>query len=114
MTALLETLREAFAAKAIQIAHLKAYARSDSYAWKASLTGSNVESISWDKRSLEQVSRAQFILNVRANDEPHRIEAIVRHSLRTVADIHQIDSEVSALDCFSPAPPKPVYRLLIG
>ncbi len=112
ITTLMERLRSAFEADHMEMAHLKTFSRSADRAWKASITQSNAP-ISWDIQSPERARRAEFILNVRVNGQPPEIEDTVRHTLSAVGLAHGLRTEVAALDCFSPLPPKPTYRLLM-
>jgi hypothetical protein len=63
-------------------------------------------------QSPERARRAEFILNVRVNGMPPEIEDTVRHTLSAVGTAHGLRTDVARLDCFSPLPPNPTYRLM--
>ena len=69
--------------------------------------------ISWDLRAGgAPASSARFILNARVNTAPRTLEAIVRQTIATAGTPPPPHSELTFLECFSPLPPQPTYRLL--
>ena len=51
-------------------------------------------------------------LNARVNTDPRTLEAIVRRTLAEGGARPALRSDLTFLECFSPLPPQPTYRLL--
>jgi hypothetical protein len=86
--------------------------RTPGGALKASLTQSG-NPISWDAQSGgERAESARFILNARVSADPRTLETIVRQTVAEVGVRPPVRSELTFLECFSPLPPQPTYRLL--
>jgi hypothetical protein len=81
-------------------------------ALKASLTQTG-QPISWDIRAGGQpANSARFILNARVNTDPRTLEAIVRRTISESNTRPALRSDLTFLECFSPLPPQPTYRLM--
>jgi len=112
LVATLGALEQRFAQQGAAVAHVKLHMRMPTGALKASLTQAG-QPISWDMRAGgEQASSARFILNARVNTDPRTLEAIVRQTITEVGTRPPLHSELTFLECFSPLPPQPTYRLL--
>jgi G3E family GTPase len=112
LAATLGALQQRFADQGAEIAHVKLHMRTRGGALKASLT-QLVSPISWDAREGGSPSNnAQFILNARVNTDPRTLEAIVRQTIAQVGEQRPLRSALTFLECFSPLPPQPTYRLL--
>src|SRR5262249_27751513 len=112
LSAALGAMERRFAEQNAPIAHVKLHLRTPGGALKASLTQSG-HPISWDMREGgSPADRAQFILNARVNTDPRTLEAIVRQSMAEVGARPPVRSELTFLECFSPLPPQPTYRLM--
>jgi len=112
LAATLGALEQRFAEQGAEVAHVKLHMHTPTGALKASLTQSG-QPISWDLRaSGEQASSARFILNARVNTDPHTLEAIVRQTIAEGGARPALRSDLTFLECFSPLPPQPTYRLL--
>jgi G3E family GTPase len=110
----LGALEQRFAAHGAAVAHVKLHMRTPSGALKASLTQAG-QPISWDMRAgAEQTSSARFILNARVSTDPHTLEAIVRQTIAETSARPALRSDLTFLECFSPLPPQPTYRLMQG
>ncbi|HEU5102170.1 MAG TPA: GTP-binding protein [Roseiflexaceae bacterium] len=108
----LGALEQRFADQHAEIAHVKLHLRTPGGALKASLT-QHGSPISWDMRADgSPTDSARFILNARVNTDPRTLETIVRQTLAQVGVAQPLRSELTFLECFSPQPPQPTYRLL--
>jgi Ni2+-binding GTPase involved in maturation of urease and hydrogenase len=112
LVATLGTLEQRFAEQGAEVAHVKLHMHTPTGAIKASLTQAG-QPISWDLRmGSAPVNRARFILNARVNTDPRTLEAIVRQTIAAAGARPALRSELTFLECFSPLPPQPTYRLL--
>jgi G3E family GTPase len=112
LATMLSVLDRRFVAHGAEVAHVKLHMRTPSGALKASLTQAG-QPISWDLRaSDEQTSSARFILNARVSTNPQTLEAIVRQTIAESSAHPALRSDLTFLECFSPLPPQPTYRLM--
>jgi G3E family GTPase len=110
----LTALNRRFTDQGTQIAHVKLHMTTPSGALKASLTQSG-DPVSWDARANgSSTEHAQFVLNARVNTIPPMLESIVRQTAVEVSAQQGIRCEFSCLECFSPLPPQPTFRLLVS
>nr|PZN35777.1 MAG: cobalamin biosynthesis protein [Chloroflexota bacterium] len=105
----LHALDQAFAERGAPVAHLKIHLETPRAHLKASITCSGAP-VSWDLLPDDvRADRAHLRLNARVGGEPAMLEEIVR---RMAAETPPwIRCELTRLECFSPAPPRPTYRL---
>jgi G3E family GTPase len=112
VTVALHGIQEDCRTRQAPIAHVKVHVATGRQALKASLTRSNGP-VSWDLGPTDQTTTmAEFVLNARVNASPQALETLVRHSLTQAAAYLDVRLELTELSCFSPAPPRPVHRLL--
>jgi Ni2+-binding GTPase involved in maturation of urease and hydrogenase len=112
LAATLGALEQRFAEQGAEVAHVKLHMHTPTGALKASLTQAG-QPISWDMRAGgEPANHARFILNARVNTDPRNLEAIVRQTIIAAGALPTLRSELTFLECFSPLPPQPTYRLL--
>jgi G3E family GTPase len=108
---ILTALEQRFAGQDAQIAHVKLHVTMAEGTLKASLTQLG-NPISWDTPvSRSATQQAQFILNARVNTIPTTLESIVRRMAAEVSAERGIRCKFSYLECFSPLPPQPTFRL---
>jgi G3E family GTPase len=94
------------------VAHVKMHVVAKEQTLKASLTQLGSQ-ISWDLGPTdEKTTQAHFILNARVGTTPETLEALVRLALSQVGEQMGTHLELTDLSCFSPLPPRPLYRLL--
>ncbi|HWQ15215.1 MAG TPA: GTP-binding protein [Roseiflexaceae bacterium] len=105
----LYALDRVFAERGAPVAHIKIHLETPGATLKASLTHSGAP-ISWDLLPLNtRAERADVRLNVRVAGEPALLEGAVR---RLAAETPPwIALDITQLECFSPPPPQPAYRL---
>jgi G3E family GTPase len=112
LAATLGALERRLAEQGAAIAHVKLHMRTPGGALKASLTQSG-NPISWDMREgAAPAGSARFILNARVHTDPGTLETIVRQTVAEVGARPALRSELTFLECFSPLPPQPTYRLM--
>jgi len=112
LAATLGALERRFAEQGAEVAHVKLHMHTPTGALKASLTQAG-QPISWDLRAGGAPAHsARFILNARVNTDPHTLEAIVRQTIAAADTRPALRSDLTFLECFSPLPPQPTYRLL--
>jgi G3E family GTPase len=112
LAATLGVLGQRFADQGAEVAHVKLHMHTPRGALKASLTQAGLP-ISWDMHAGDaQANSARFILNARVNTDPRTLEAIVRQTIAEVGAQPALCSDLTFLECFSPLPPQPTYRLL--
>jgi hypothetical protein len=69
--------------------------------------------VSWDLGPTGQpTTTADFVLNARVTATPDVLEALVRRALARTGARLEVALELTELSCFSPAPPRPIHRLL--
>ena len=67
----------------------------------------------WDLHAGGQsANSARFTLNARVNTDPRNLVTIVRQTIAAAGARPTLRSELTFLECFSPLPPQPTYRLL--
>jgi Ni2+-binding GTPase involved in maturation of urease and hydrogenase len=94
------------------IAHVKIHVTVGGQALKASLTQLDGP-VSWDLGPTGQpTTTADFVLNARVTATPDVLEALVRRALARTGARLEVALELTELSCFSPAPPRPIHRLL--
>jgi hypothetical protein len=103
----LEDLDAALTAEGLQIAHLKITDESPSGFLKASITRNGGEPMVQGMLDASPGDAHHLLLNVRASGEPSALQRIV------AAQVSRLPGKVElyAMQCFSPAPPKPEFRL---
>lgn len=104
---LLDALDEAFTADGMQIVHLKISNETDSGFLKASLIANGQEPEVEGDLAASPARLHNVLLNVRAVAEPSLLEAAVVQQIKKVPGLVTIE----ALQCFSPAAPRPEWRL---
>ena len=104
---LLEELDAALTAEGLQIAHLKITDESPSGFLKASITRNGEEPTVLGMLDASPYDTHHLLLNVRASGEPSTLQRIVEAQVSLLPG--KVD--LSAMQCFSPAPPKPEFRL---
>jgi G3E family GTPase len=109
--ALLTGLAHDFQGDALAVAHLKLHLTSGRHNAKASLTASQGP-ISWDVYPDDaRVPGLQFVFNARVAADPQQLEQLVRRQLARQAELRAAQCQITHLECFRPAPPKPTYRI---
>lgn len=109
----LTSLEQSFAGQGAEIAHVKLHVTTSEGPLKASLTQLG-DPVSWDARaSGSSTAHAQFILNARVHTTPSTLESIVRRRAAQVSAQQGIRCKFSYLECFSPLPPQPTFRLAV-
>lgn len=110
--ALLQGLAAEFQQRALAVAHLKLHATSGRHNAKASVTASHAP-LSWDVHPGDaQASGLQLLLNARVAADPKRLEQVVRQQLAQCAQTYAAQCQITHLECFRPAPPKPYARMV--
>lgn len=109
MAGALHALDHAFTEQGAAIAHIKLQLETTQATLKASLTQSGAP-VSWDLLPADvRTDHARLLLNARVRTDPATLEAIVR---RMAAETPSwIECTLTHLECFSPLPPEPTYRL---
>jgi hypothetical protein len=93
------------------IAHIKVQFSAPTVRLKASLTESG-KAPYWDIWSQHsETDRGQLLLNARVQCDPPVLEHAVRDALNALHSAIGARVDVVHLECFSPAPPQPTYRL---
>jgi hypothetical protein len=104
---LLENLDLALTAEGFRIAHLKMIDNSAAGYLKASITANGQEPAVMGMLDASPAAVHELLLNIRAAGEPASLQRIVETQLAAIAG----KLAIHALQCFSPAPPKPERRL---
>lgn len=108
---LLTGLAARFAQQQAPIAHIKTLVTADDARLKASLTGQDTP-ISWDLREAAPAGdRLDFLLNVRVNAAPARLEQVVTETVEAIKPSGGARYYFTHFECFSPLPPTPTHRL---
>lgn len=110
---LLDHLSRKLSVENFPVAHVKIHVATPETAIKASLTQMGMP-LSWDVIS-EDVSADQleFILNLRVNADPQRLEQIVQESIEAVKPNPTARYYFTHFECFRPLPPRPTHRLIL-
>jgi hypothetical protein len=103
----LDRLDAALTAARLKIAHLKAIIDSQSGFVKASILRNGEEPIVEGVMDASPDLKHELLLNVRATGEPATLHQVVETELANLPG----DVELQILQCFSPAAPRPEYRL---
>lgn len=112
ITDLLTSLSEIFAANRMAVAHLKVYLKTPQAAYKASLTQNGLPSfVDGDVRDLA-TDRAAVTLNARVSAAPEYLRAIVQETLTETCARFDARFSTTHIECFSPLPPEPTFRLM--
>jgi hypothetical protein len=93
-----------------EIAHVKVHARAGGESLKASLTASG-QSLSWDLAGDGHVTEVSLILNARVRCEPDDLLQAVQAAAQRMAEVMDVNANFVHVECFSPAPPQPTFRL---
>lgn len=104
---LLDGLDEAFTANRIQIVHLKIIDDAPSGFLKAALIANGQEPEIEGDLTASPSSLHDVLLNIRAVADPAALQNVVLEQIKRV----QGSVEVESFQCFSPAAPKPQWRL---
>ena len=108
---LLTGLADRFARQQAPIAHIKTLVTAHDARLKASLTGQGAP-ISWDLREAAPAGeRLDFLLNVRVNAAPARLEQVVTETVEAIKPSGGARYYFTHFECFSPLPPTPTHRL---
>jgi hypothetical protein len=111
LTHFLHTLDYALRDRGAALAHIKVQAQTGEAVFKASLTY-NTGPIIWDLAPVALPSgQLSFLLNARVHTTPAILEQTVRWSFAEMTPAPDFRYEFTHFECFSPAPPRPTYRL---
>lgn len=94
-----------------EIAHVKVHGRANENALKAALTGSD-QPVDWDRDDELLTCEAVLTVNARVRSEPDALRGAVQAAAQQAANRTGVPATFEHLECFSPAPPEPVFRLL--
>ena len=94
----------------MEIAHLKVHMRSGEGIVEGNLTGLGC-GISWSEQCDKNVSEAQVIINARIESAPDALRVVVDQSMRRITTETGMMIDFHHIECFSPSPPKPTFRL---
>lgn len=112
MSSVFQMIEQECQKRGAAVAHVKMHGVAEEQILKVSLTQLGRQ-VSWDLGPTdEKTTQAHFILNARVSTPPEALEALVRLVLTQVGAQMGIDLEMTDLACFSPLPPRPIYRLL--
>jgi hypothetical protein len=104
---LLEEIDRRLTAEGLRIVHLKLADDSPSGYLKASVVSNGEEPMVHGMLDASPAEVHQLLLNVRAEGDPETLQRIVEEQLAKLPG----NIEVRNMQCFSPAPPKPEYRV---
>ena len=104
---LLEELDAALTAEGLQIAHLKITDNSPSGFLKASMTRNGEAPAVQGMLDASPADVHHLLLNMRASGEPPALQKIIEAQISRLPGKMELDG----MQCFSPAPPKPEFRL---
>lgn len=104
---LMESLDEELTSRRIRIVHLKIIEEAPSGYLKAALITNGQEPAIEGDLAASPSSSHNMLLNLRAEGDPASLQTVVLEQLRSLPGSVEID----ALHCFSPAAPKPEWRL---
>jgi G3E family GTPase len=107
---LYQGLREDLQRLNAEIAHVKVHVYTGQHQLRASLTGLD-RSIDWDLQDDGLVTQATAILNARVHSAPDTLQHAIKQAVQRTAATMQLFADVVHLECFSPAPPQPTFRL---
>lgn len=104
---LLDDLQAALIAAGLRIVHVKIGDDSPSGYLKASITSNSAEPSVSGMLDASPAATHELLLNVRAEGEPATLRRVVEEQLAKLPGSVEIEN----MQCFSPAPPKPEYRV---
>jgi hypothetical protein len=107
MGPLLDELRRVLTVAGLRIVHLKLSDDSPSGYLKASIVSNAEDPLVHGMLDASPAEEHQLLLNVRAEGDPATLQWIVEEQLAKLPG----EIEVSNMQCFSPAPPKPEHRM---
>lgn len=111
VTYLLMMLDQALSLHGAEIAHIKAYVRTTSGTYKASITESRAP-ISWDLQAADQeTTTLSFLLNARVQTAPATLESTARGVFAELCPYPTFDVAFTEFGCFQPEAPNPTYRM---
>ncbi|WP_124727592.1 GTP-binding protein [Staphylospora marina] len=103
-------LNEHFMREKIAIAHLKIYIGNDSGYVKASMVHTGDEPV-YTVKEPELSSDYRVVINIRMESSPVLLDLAVKDALMAANGKAETNWQETYHECFSPLPPKPVYRL---
>lgn len=110
----LRIIEQQCAIKKAGVAHIKLHATTSDKQWKVSLTQLG-NPASWDTCPTDVTTHeAHTIINARVGTDPATLEALTRQALEETQSSSGIQYTITNLECFSPLPPRPTYRLLVS
>jgi hypothetical protein len=110
LTDFLACLSDNLRAAQAEIAHVKVYISAGDRMLKAGVTGFD-RGIDWELTSDGMVSEAMATVNARVRCEPDVLRQAVEEAALLVADRMHLSTAFDQVECFSPSPPQPVFRL---
>ncbi len=110
LTDFLSCLSDNLRAAQAEIAHIKVYISAGDRMLKAGVTGFD-RGIDWELTSEGLVSEAVATVNARVRCEPDVLHQAVEEAAQHVADRMRLSMTFDQVECFSPSPPQPVFRL---
>lgn len=114
ITQVLRVIEQQCAIKKAGVAHIKLHVSAADALWKVSLTQLG-NPASWDVCPTDVKTReAQVLINARVGTDPATLETLTRQALEETLSSSGIQHTITNLDCFSPLPPRPTYRLLVS
>lgn len=94
-----------------EIAHVKVHVYAEACVLKASLTGLDRE-IDWDRQEDCQVRLAAVTINARVNSDPDTLQQVIESTVQCTVQRTTLSVQVLHMECFSPSPPQPTFRLV--
>jgi hypothetical protein len=110
ITDFLACLSDKLRAAQAEIAHVKVYISAGDRMLKAGVTGFD-RGIDWELTGDGLVSEAVATVNARVRCEPETLLHAVQQASGLVADRMYLSMAFGQVECFSPSPPQPVFRL---
>ncbi len=104
-------LQRDVSSSALKTAHVKLMLSSNAGQIKGSFT-SNHGPLVWDKTGFDAQSLdGDLVLNARAQGTSENLSTVVKQTLAVTEPRLGLNFSIKQLDCFSPSPPKPTYRI---
>ncbi|TVR55663.1 MAG: hypothetical protein EA426_14720 [Spirochaetaceae bacterium] len=113
LTAIVEDIRDRFAADQVEIAHLKAYIVSDTDAAKLSLVATDAP-VEFSSRLAGPITTAALVINTRAVVGPEKLRRVVETVIEESLGVREARCDNFRVESFSPAYPRPVHRIVWG
>jgi CobW/HypB/UreG family nucleotide-binding protein len=110
MTAFITSLSDKLRAAQAEIAHVKVYVSAGDRMLKAGVTGFE-RGIDWELTGDGLVSEALATVNARVRCEPETLLQAVQEAAQRVTYTMRLSMAFDQVECFSPSPPQPVFRL---